>query len=143
MALFSPFPSYVVGGLCLALGSNAILRPVHEYERFGLPLESTTSGVGRRSQPPLAGAASPLMYLKGIREITYGLALISLQYAEQDDAVTILAAVLSFAGLGDGFVVWGYGGDKLKKNAFGHWITFVGFAGWAWWRVLCVRATLP
>lgn len=83
------------------------------------------------------------MQLKGIREVTYGLALIGLQYAEQSDAITILAAVLSLAGLGDGFVVWAYGGEKLKKKAFGHWIAFVGFAGWAWWRVTCAQASLP
>jgi hypothetical protein len=122
--------------MCLALGINTFLRPSHEYPRFGLPLELSASLQGRdnRHENDPKGTISPLIYLKGIRESTYGLALIVLQYQGYNEAVTSLLAVLSLAGLGDGFIVWKYGGDRLRMKALGHWVTFVGLAGWSWWR---------
>ncbi|OKL62559.1 hypothetical protein UA08_02946 [Talaromyces atroroseus] len=121
---------YIAGTLCLALGLNSFLRPTHEYPRFGLPLETQTGTPSPSSKTN--GSISPLVYIKAIRETTYGLALIVLQYQGQEQAVTSLLAVLSLAGLGDGFVVWNYG--QLKTKALGHWVAFVGFLGWAWWR---------
>lgn len=141
---FSAAPSYALGLVCLAMGVNNFLRPFQEYGRFGLPLEPPPPSIYRppnnaspsrleRTKVP-EGAPSPLIYIKGIRESTYGLAFIALQYKKQDAAVTILAAIVSLAGLGDGLVVWMYGGEKLRKKAFGHWATFIGFVGWAMWR---------
>ncbi|KAB8229768.1 hypothetical protein ETB97_001864 [Aspergillus alliaceus] len=136
MAAFSPIPAYVIGTLCLALGINGLSRPSDEYKRFGLPLEKSTTG--HRRTIPTSGSVSPLMYLKGIREVTYGLALLAMQYQRQEVAITTLVAIFSLAGLGDGLVVWFFGGDELKKKAFGHWVTFVGFTGWSWWRAAYV-----
>ncbi|RAL03350.1 DUF4267 domain-containing protein [Aspergillus ibericus CBS 121593] len=79
MATFSPTPAYILGTLCLALGINAIGRPASEYPWFGLPFESAAVSTHTNTSPP-SGAVSPLMYLKGIRETSYGLALIALQY---------------------------------------------------------------
>ncbi|KAH8430767.1 DUF4267 domain-containing protein [Aspergillus melleus] len=139
---FSPIPSYLLGALCLALGLNSILRPSNEYPRFGLPFESGPAGTARKpSKPtkPTTGAndacVSPLIHLKGIRETSYGLALIALQYQGQDVAVTTIAAICALAGLGDGFVVWKYGGEEFRVKALGHWLAFLGFGGWAAWRV--------
>ncbi|KAI2769392.1 hypothetical protein F4815DRAFT_450743 [Daldinia loculata] len=78
--------------------------------------------------------ASPVLHLKGIRETTYGLALGALQYHGYDDAVTIMTGVMSLAGLGDGIVVWLYGGDEARREAFGHWGAFATLAGWSLWR---------
>ncbi|PYI01637.1 hypothetical protein BO78DRAFT_245603 [Aspergillus sclerotiicarbonarius CBS 121057] len=133
MTTFSPILAYVLGTLCLALGINAISRPASEYPRFGLPFESTAVPTHANDTPP-PGAVSPLMYLKGIRETSYGLALIALQYQGQETALTTLAAILALAALADGLLVWTHGGDTLKMKAFGHWLAFVGFAGWSWWR---------
>ncbi|KAI9042034.1 DUF4267 domain-containing protein [Aspergillus affinis] len=144
-AAFSPIPSYLLGALCLALGLNSILRPSNEYPRFGLPFESGPVGANARkvkpskpTQPTGANDAcvSPLIHLKGIRETSYGLALIALQYQGQDVAVTTIAAICALAGLGDGVVVWKYGEEELRvKKALGHWMAFLGFGGWALWRV--------
>jgi hypothetical protein len=116
MSAFSPTPAYSLGALLIGIGAHSFLRPLEEYERFGLPRES-----------------SPLMYLKAIRESTYGLALIALQHQGHDNALTTVAAVVSLAGLADGFVIRTHGGP-LKWKAFGHWAFFVVVAGWAWWR---------
>ncbi|KAE8327218.1 hypothetical protein BDV39DRAFT_205072 [Aspergillus sergii] len=137
MATFSPIPAYVLGTLTLSLGCNALARPGPEYPRFGLPFESaaslaSTHGNNKRTLPP--GAVSPLMYIKGIREMSYGLTLLALQYYGQETAVTIFAAVCALVGLADGFVVWANGGKALRMKAFGHWITCLGFGGWACWR---------
>lgn len=121
-------PTYIAGAACIALGLNSFLRPEHEYPRFGLPLESSTLP----SQPK--GLVSPLIHIKALRESTYGLALIALQYQGLEQAVITMLVIMSLAGLGDGFLVWQYGGDGLKMKALGHWATFVGLLGWAWWR---------
>ncbi|KAJ0418186.1 hypothetical protein BJY00DRAFT_288404 [Aspergillus carlsbadensis] len=149
MATLSSVPTYCIGTLCLALGVNGLFRPEAEYPRFGLPLEppapapaSTTAtasnpgrGTSTRPSPTenSVGTVSPLIYLKSIREITYGLALVALQYQGEERAITTLAAVISLAGLGDGFVVWAFGGER-KKTALNHWGTFVALLGWAVWR---------
>ncbi|KAL4877030.1 hypothetical protein BJY04DRAFT_222529 [Aspergillus karnatakaensis] len=98
MAILSPLPAYLIGTLCLALGVNGLFRPEEEYPRFGLPLEppapastgttitSASPNASRRTRSSLTstgngtGTVSPLIYLKSIREITYGLALVALQY---------------------------------------------------------------
>lgn len=128
-------PTYIAGTACIALGLNSFLRPVHEYPRFGLPLESSLPldpSPTPASQPK--GLVSPLIYIKALRESTYGLTLIALQYQGLERAVTTMLVIMSLAGLGDGFLVWKYGGDGLKMKALGHWATFVGLLGWAWWR---------
>lgn len=124
-------PTYIVGTLCVALGLNCFLRPFNEYPRFGLPLEASPATSTANSKP--SGSISPLVYLKGIREASYGLALMVLQYQGQEQAVTSVLAIMSLAGLVDGFVVWNHGGE-LKTKAVGHWASFVGLLGWAWWR---------
>ncbi|KAI1773448.1 hypothetical protein F4818DRAFT_422610 [Hypoxylon cercidicola] len=131
-----PFPSppfaYVLGVGSVFLGLHCFVRPRREYGRFGLPLESAPRQ--KDTPPPHAGHASPLMHLKGIREITYGLALGTLQYLGQEDALTAVAGIFSLAGLVDGIVVWLNGGPALRRKAFGHWGAFVALAGWSWWR---------
>ncbi|KAJ5690478.1 hypothetical protein N7462_004870 [Penicillium macrosclerotiorum] len=144
MSTFSPTPSYLLGSLSLAIGLHCLLRPSDEYHRFGIPLENTAS-ISNPDTKSLttSGTLSVLMYLKGIREISYGLALIALQFWELELAVTLIATILSLASLGDGFVVWSYGGKTLQKKAFGHWIAFVGFAAWSGWRILTSAEDVP
>ncbi|KAI0108119.1 hypothetical protein F4814DRAFT_441680 [Daldinia grandis] len=104
----SPVPVYVIGAGCVFLSIHYFLRP----EKY----------------------ASPVLHLKGIRETTYGLVLGALQYHGYDDAVTIMKAVMSLAGLGDGIVVWIHGGNEARWKAFGHWGAFAALAGWSLWR---------
>lgn len=118
---------YFLGIGMLLLGLHCFLRPRQEYRRFGLPLENAQPN----AKIPIH---SPLIFLKGSREVTYGLALIVLQYQGNANAVTTMAAILSLAGLADGLVVWFNGGQDRKYKAFGHLFAFVGLAGWAAWR---------
>ncbi|KAF3058528.1 hypothetical protein GL218_05926 [Daldinia childiae] len=127
----SPIPVYVIGTGSVFLGIHCFLRPEIEYRRFGLPLEPAQR---RKHNTVDEEYASPVIYLKGIREITYGLALGALQYHGYDDAVTIMTGVMSLAGLGDGIVVWFYGGDESRRKVFGHWGAFAALAGWSLWR---------
>ncbi|ROV88663.1 hypothetical protein VMCG_10332 [Cytospora schulzeri] len=189
MYAFSPIHSYVLGAGSVGLGLHAFFRPRQEQTRFGLPLEppsstssstfsstthpgpaaSDTTGAqanknnnSKNSSSSLTGedgTASPLIYLKGVREITYGVALIALQYQGNVAGVTTFAGVVALAAVGDGLVVWfqgggageegrpegpegpeesagssGSGNDKRKKKAWGHWGAAVGLGSWAAWR---------
>lgn len=114
---------YSLGALMLLVGLHCFLRPRQEYPRFGLPLESAK-----------IQSYSPLMFLKGTREVTYGLTLIVLQYQGNVNAVTTFVGILSLAGLADGLVIWFNSGQELRHKAFGHLFLFVVLAGWAAWR---------
>ncbi|KAI1378393.1 hypothetical protein F4677DRAFT_393929 [Hypoxylon crocopeplum] len=128
----SPTPAYVLGAACFGRGIMALLSPRKEYGNVGLPLESQTAASDPTTHRD--GLVSPLMYFKGIREISYGLVLMALQQQGNASAVTTVAAVLSLVRLGDGLVVWLRGGDELRFKAWGHWITGFGFVGWVFWR---------
>lgn len=119
---------YAIGTGMLLLGLHCVLRPRQEYPRFGLPLENAQPNAAK------SHGYSPLIFLKGSREFTYGLALIVLQYQGNVSAVTTLVAIVALAGLADGLVVWFNGGRELKHKAFGHGFAFVVLAGWAAWR---------
>lgn len=127
-------PTYIAGTACVALGLNSFLRPVHEYPRFGLPLESLPPDPSPTPASQPKGLVSPLIYIKALRESTYGLALIALQYQGLEQAVITMLGIMSLAALGDGFLVWQYGANGLKMKALGHWATFAALLGWAWWR---------
>lgn len=141
MNAYSPFHAYALGAVGIGLGFHACLRPREEYHRFGLRLESAQPPhlrekalIATPDTNPESGSVSPLIYLKAIRESTFGLALIGLQYQGNAAGVTTVAAVLALAALGDGFVVWYHGGKELRRKAWRHWAAFVGLAGWAGWR---------
>ncbi|KAI1659580.1 hypothetical protein F4813DRAFT_387687 [Daldinia decipiens] len=132
MAAFSPFSSYILGTACFARGLMTIFSPEKEYNNIGLPFDIQDEGPSPTDQYDVSGISftSPLMYFKGIREISYGLTLVALEWQGNAAAVTTFAAVLSLVRFGDGLVVWLNGGEKLKFKAMGHWITGVSFLGW-------------
>ncbi|KAI9147587.1 hypothetical protein HJFPF1_12615 [Paramyrothecium foliicola] len=131
MATQSPIPAYVLGTACIGRGVMALVSPSKEYGHVGLPLEP----VAEPKYPSQLGSASPLMYLKGIREISYGTIMVALQLQKLEDALTTVAAVLTFVRLGDGLIVWLHEGNDLRFRAWGHWITGAAFAGWVGWRL--------
>ncbi|KAL6410701.1 hypothetical protein AUP68_07131 [Ilyonectria robusta] len=97
MTIFSPIPAYALGAACFGRGVMGVLSPREEYGHVGLPLESHIS-----ASPPAtadggstSGFVSPLMYFKGIREISYGLTMMALQRQGNEDALTTVAAVLT------------------------------------------------
>jgi hypothetical protein len=130
----NPIFAYLLATGMLLIALNCFLRPRHEYRRFGLPLEHA------RPNDANTGSHSPLVYLKGSRELTYGLALILLQYQGNVDAVTTVVAVMSLAALADGLITWFHGGNKgLKHKTFGHLFAFVLLVSWAAWRTHLAR----
>ncbi|KAI1469388.1 uncharacterized protein F4812DRAFT_327601 [Daldinia caldariorum] len=136
MSAFSPLSSYILGAACFARGFMAIFSPEAEYNNVGLPIDIDTKGPSLTDQDgdddeSITSFTSPLMYFKGIREISYGMTLIALEWQGNTAAVTTFAAVLSLVRFGDGLVVWLSGCEKLKFKALGHWITGLSFLGWA------------
>ncbi|KAI6773792.1 hypothetical protein HG531_000641 [Fusarium graminearum] len=85
----------------------ALFSPRAEYGHVGLLLEPSKT-------PSEAGSVSSLMYFKGIREISYGMTLVALQWQANESAVTTFSAILSIVRIGDGLVVWLNGGDELR-----------------------------
>lgn len=134
---FSPTPSYAIGTLAVAIGLHALLNPLGEYPRFGLPLERAGARDVSKDSPydsDKEGAVSPLVYIKANREISFGLGYLIFQYQRNDDAITALAGICSLAGLTDAIVVWRYGGALGRKKAWGHALAFVGLGWWSVWR---------
>lgn len=161
MNAFSPIHSYVLGAASVGLGLHAFFRPRQEYARFGLPLEAspptttttttTATHPGQTAKDTIGGAqaknknnndrltgedgsASPLIYLKGVREVTYGVAFIALQLQDNAAGITTMAGVMALAAVGDGFLVMFHGGKDETKKAWGHWGAAVGLGSWAAWR---------
>ncbi len=140
MATFSPIPSYVLGAGCFALTLHGLASPKAEYGRFGLPLERpkprpVSSSTAQSSSPgDDDGIVSPLIHLKGLREFAVSISIIALQYQGNESVVTTILAVTSILGLGDGIIVWVYGGKGRQNKVWGHWSAFIGLLSWAWWR---------
>ncbi|KAK6953485.1 hypothetical protein Daesc_005790 [Daldinia eschscholtzii] len=132
MAAASPLSSYILGTACFARGLMAIFSPEAEYNNVGLPSDIDTEDPPLKNQHDESSTifTSPLMYFQGIREMSYGLTLVALEWQGNATAVTTFAAVLSLVRFGDGLVVWFNGGDKLKYKAIGHWVTGLSFLGW-------------
>jgi hypothetical protein len=130
--------NYVLGTAFLLLGTNAVVNPKDEYARFGLPLEPRTSSSSEkpanRYRPGEDGGVSSWIYLKAIREASYGLTLIGLQYTGNEEGLNVVLAVTSAVALGDGFLVRACGG-KYRHKMFAHWGASVFLAGLVWWRM--------
>lgn len=135
MNAFSPFNTYFVGFGSLGLALHAFLRPREEYPRFGLPLEP-----GRNDKAELAAGVptsspvSPFIHVKGLRELSYGLILIALQYQGNVAGITTVLGVTALVAVGDGLVVWFHGGKETRHKAAGHWVGSIGLGSWAAWR---------
>lgn len=129
MTTYSPFPAYIFGAACVSRGVMASLWPRAEYDHMGLPLEAPSP-----VEDASSGLVSPLMYYKGIREISYGATMVALQQQGLDRALTTFLGIISLVRFGDGLVVWLHGGPERRYRAWGHWITGAVFAGWVSWR---------
>lgn len=127
MSASNQMVTYFFGTSALLIALHCFLRPRQEYGRFGLPLESAQPNAKTQRH-------SPFVFIKGSREVTYGLTLIVLQYQGKVDAITTFAAIISLAALVDGLVVWFNGGQEFKHKAFGHLFAFVVIVGWVAWR---------
>ncbi|KAI0480924.1 hypothetical protein GGR56DRAFT_671979 [Xylariaceae sp. FL0804] len=137
---FSPYPAYALAALLVGLALNSFASPRHEHERYGLPLEDhpqqqkQSAGAVPAPASALSPTAAGWVYVKGTREISYGVVVALLQYQGLDTALTSVLAVVSFLGLADGYIVGTRGGSRLRHKAAGHGLVGVCIAGWAWWR---------
>ncbi|KAI1642459.1 uncharacterized protein F4817DRAFT_320795 [Daldinia loculata] len=109
----SPILVYVIGAGSVFLGIHCFLTPGSRIPPLRLTARTPRTGENTTRVMRTLGA---------------------LQYHGYDDAVTIMTGVMSLAGLGDGIVVWLYGGDEARGEAFGHWGAFATLAGWSLWR---------
>lgn len=136
MFFMTPWPAYLVGTACIGRGVFAILTPRSEYGRIGLPLEaaSSTSTSPSSSSVSSSGLVSPLIFFKGIREVSYGLTILLLQHQGLDKALNTFASVLALARCADGAVVWWNGGKELRYRAVGHVLTGAMMVFWVWQR---------
>ncbi|KAL2202122.1 hypothetical protein CC79DRAFT_1338217 [Sarocladium strictum] len=135
--LITQWPAVLVGTACIGRGCFAILGPRSEYPRIGLALEPSsppppTSKSPSSSAAPKAGSISPLIYFKGIRELSYGLTILLLQYQGLDEALTTLTLVLAGVRVADGLVIALRGGEGVRYKCIGHFLTgaMMGFWGW-------------
>ncbi|KAH8169632.1 hypothetical protein LIA77_10176 [Sarocladium implicatum] len=135
----TPWPAYLVGTACIGRGVFAILTPRSEYGRIGLPLEASSQSASSSSpqsssSSSAAGLVSPLIFFKGIREVSYGLTILLLQHQGEDKALNTFASVLALARFADGVVVWWRGGKDLRYKAVGHVLTGAMMVFWVWQR---------
>ena len=146
MATSSPWPAYILGASTIALSLHCVIAPRKEYPRYGLPFETpqaaaTAANKNKSSNLSTAvapGAISPLIYLKGIREASYGAAFIAFQYQGNYAGVTTMAGIMGLAAIADGVLVWLYGGEDGRPKAFGHSVVGSMTVGWAAYRYLWV-----
>ncbi|KAL4876749.1 hypothetical protein BJY04DRAFT_139215 [Aspergillus karnatakaensis] len=159
-------------GMCSVIRGIWCLRdPEKQYEEFGLPLErerdhepqheqhgsfsfsaaptgAVETGTETDTSKTDANTAqrttqiSPLMYVKGIRDICYGILFWAFSIAASshrstpsgiDGAVTYLILVGAIMSAGDALVVWRFGGAR-KKTARRHAIIAAAWFAWVFWR---------
>jgi hypothetical protein len=130
MFFATPWPAYLVGTACIGRGCFAILGPRSEYPRIGLALEASHPD----SPTSSSGQISPLIFFKGVREISYGLTILLLQRQGLDEALTTFALVLAGVRVADGAVVWWKGGEGLRYKSIGHFLTGAMMVYWGWQR---------
>jgi hypothetical protein len=82
---------------------------------------------------------SPIVYARGIRDVTYGLLYLSLEATNaagtNDKALNIFSAIVCLTAFVDGYLVHKYGGEKLAGKKWGHWGMIGGLGAWVAWRV--------
>lgn len=135
----SGFPIYLLGTAFLGLGVSGLAQPESQYPTFGIPLPAlppTPPDVATDEQTDRRAAASPFVKAKSIRDLSYGLFLISLQFQGQNKAVNTLLANMVIVGAVDGAIVWVFGGADRGEKAWGHWGGSIALAAWTLTRIM-------
>jgi hypothetical protein len=116
MDRFSPLPAYIVGVPLVFTGLFALRDPLAAHTLFGVPSPSS-------SPSPTANNnnISPFVYAKAVRDMALGLTCLGLHLQGNETGVTAILAAAVFTGLGDGWIVWCFGGEELRGKAWGHW----------------------
>lgn len=94
--------------MCIIRGIRNIITPGNQYFEFGVPREGSDDPVSRE------GTVSPLMYVKGIREIGYGVSMEVVGRLHDPRGVTGMLAVGAAMSVGDAVVVAVFGRGKYS-----------------------------
>ncbi|KAF7553543.1 hypothetical protein G7Z17_g3570 [Cylindrodendrum hubeiense] len=116
MNRFSLLPAYMVGFPLVFTGLFALRNPLAAHSLFGVPSPSP---------PATTTKISPFVYAKAVRDVALGLTCLGLQSQGNENGVTAILAGAMFVGLGDGWIVWCFGGEELRRKAWGHWVPTV------------------
>ncbi|KAL5042151.1 hypothetical protein BDW71DRAFT_190599 [Aspergillus fruticulosus] len=115
-----------VGTALILRGVRCFIQPGSQYYEFGIPREGSDN-----RQPHSGGSISPLIYVKGIRELGYGVALVNLQRLHDEGGLRVLLWIGALMSLADGGVVLVFGRRNYQMVAF-H-LLFAVYLGAAWW----------
>lgn len=94
--------------MCIIRGIRSIITPGNQYYEFGVPREGSDDPVSKE------GTVSPLMYVKGIREIGYGVSMEVVGRLHDPRGVTGMLAVGAVMSVGDAVVVAVFGRGKYQ-----------------------------
>lgn len=129
--------SYFLGTCFVATGLVGFAFPNKLYESFGLPLQQSPSSQTTQTStgeidPQADSAVSPFLYAKAIRDVSCGLTFLLLGATGNDEGVRLFAYTVYLIGAADGWVVWRFGGQRLRWKAWTHWLGTLGMAAWFW-----------
>ena len=99
--------TFLVPAAIIGLGINFIVNPVGASAGFGIPMTDPS--------------AIPFMWIKGIRDIFAGVAVLTLLLRGDRRTIAIIYAISVFIAIGDGFVILRQLG--FAPPIFMHWGT--------------------
>ncbi|KAL4762238.1 DUF4267 domain-containing protein [Aspergillus foveolatus] len=114
-----------MGTALILRGVRCFIQPGSQYSEFGIPREASENPNGR------AESISPFIFVKGIRELGYGIALVSVQKLHDETGLGLLLWIGAFMSLADAGVVLMFGRRNYQMVAF-H-LLFGLYLGGAWW----------
>ncbi|KAL4994497.1 hypothetical protein BDV10DRAFT_188937 [Aspergillus recurvatus] len=115
-----------IGSLLIVRGIRTFIHPGGQYYELGVPREGSDNPRAHG-----AGGISPLIYVKGIRELGYGAALLTLQRLHDTAGLRVLLLIGALMSLADAGVVLVFGRGNYQMVAF-H-LLFAVYLGAAWW----------
>ena len=99
--------TFLIPAAIILLGINFVLNPVGASAGYGIPITDPS--------------AFPFMWVKGIRDIFAGVAVLTLLFRGDRRTTGIIYAIACFIAIGDGFVILAYRG--FAPPIFMHWGT--------------------
>ncbi|KAL4735043.1 hypothetical protein BDV11DRAFT_196950 [Aspergillus similis] len=114
-----------IGTALILRGVRCFIQPGSQYSEFGIPREASENPEARTA------SISPLIFVKGIRELGYGVALVSLQRLHDEAGLRLLLWIGAVMSLADAGVVLVFGRRNYQMVAF-H-LLFALYLGAAWW----------
>ncbi len=122
----SNFPT-LVRTICVTRGLRSIVTPGSQYYEFGVPREGSDDPLARE------GPVSPFMYVRGIREIGYGVSMEIVGRLHDPRGVTWMLAVGAAMSVGDAVVVAVFGRGKYSMVLY-HLLVALYFGAMAYLR---------